>query len=1019
VRHPFESTVRSGNVSERKSDISLDIPLPDGLSSWRFERLMESDDLSDTASPLSHTEVTRLLRLSLPVVEIDGAKPNWDSAESTDDPTTEDVRLLGALLGVVIREHAGDAFYRRIEQLRQVAKLARQEPGGPNWKKLGEIIDQALAGKAPSDALRWLSDSSAAFHILLALCKIAEAVHPPREQRTMTRTLATLTRRLSRDQLREACATQVRLVATAHPTKLLRHRVLAHQAEVFVILQQLRSRELTRRSHQVSLLNALTEKIEVLWATQFNRGEKPSAAEDIAHTLAFFNRTMYDSLARFHQTLTRAYRLHTGERLPEETRPRITLGSWVGADAVTDPNVSRETLADALTRQHHAVLQNYADDLLAIAPSFSHAGYRAPLKEDFAKSIDNDLEEMVSAGMDIKELMLQRSREPYRLKLVLIAKRLLTTIKRPLLDVGTNRPPFTYRRPSELIADLMSLRTSLSQAGYTRTLEQSLDLVITKVTLYRFHGFSVDVREKSEVVMAAALAVLEEARVSSTGLDPEELERLLTAHIQKNDALLIAPLFSDFDPLPPGFDQAALRRIFGLLNLARQAQRALGKTAVQNVVLSSCYSSREVLAALLVLKAQGLFHLLPDGAATSDVDIVPLFETIADLNTSPELLERLFTNSAYRKQLQARSNRQTVMLGHSDSGKDGGYFASNWAIYSAQIRMLEVANQHGIQLSFFHGRGGSIGRGGGPTHRAIMALPPGSTRHGPSVTEQGEVLAKYYTVASDADAHFCNVLGTLWEKRFSDPPEVHSTWRQAAEIMSASSRTAYLALVSDPDFMRYFEQVTPKEVDISHVNHARPQAKNGTSDATNDIPALRVPAVPWVFRWVQSRQMVPAWYGLGASLEAFLAQQGEHGLSLLREMFEQWPFFQSLVSNSEIALRHTDLNIAHYYIDVLAEPKAAAERILATLREEYARTVKYLAIVTGRDLLNGPDDHALAQSIALKEPYLDPLNYIQVRLLKDYRAQVSNHAPVESLDGYERAILASAEGLATGLGTTG
>lgn len=1019
MRNPFEPPVRSGTTAERKSDISLDIPLPDNPSSWRFERLLAPDDLSESAPPLSHSEVTRLLRLSLPVVEIDGEKPNWDTTETSEDPTTEDVRLLGAILGVIIREHAGDAFYRRIEQLRQVAKLARAEPGGPNWKKLGEIIDQALAGKAPNEALRWLSDSSAAFHILLALCKIAEAVHPPREQRTMSRTLAKLTRRLSREQLEEACATQIRLVATAHPTKLLRHRVLAHQAAVFVILQKLRSRELTRRSHQVSLLNALAEKIEVLWATQFNRGEKPSAAEDIAHTLAFFNRTMYDSLARFHHTLTRTYRLHTGERLPEETRPRITLGSWVGADAVTDPNVSRETLADALTKQHHAVLQNYADDLLAIAPDFSHAGYRAPLQEDFAKSIDNDLEEMVSAGMDIKELMLQRSREPYRLKLVLIAKRLLSTIQRPLLDVGTNRPPFTYHRPSELVSDLMSLRNSLSQAGYTRTLEQSLDLIITKVTLYRFHGFSVDVRERAEVVLSAALAVLEEARVVRNEGDDEELERLLTAHVQKNDALLIAPLFSDFDPLPPGFNQVALRRIFGLLNLARQAQRALGKTAVQNVVVSSCRSSRDVLAALLVLKAQGLFHLLPDGAATSDVDIVPLFETIQDLERSAQLLERLFSNPAYRKQLQARGNRQTVMLGHSSSGKDGGYFASNWAIYSAQIHMLEVANRHGIQLSFFHGRGGSIGRGGGPTHRTIMALPPGSTRNGPSVTEQGEVLAKYYTVASDADAHFHNVLGALWEKRFSDPPEVHATWRQAAEVMSQTSRSAYLALVSDPDFMRYFEQVTPKEVDISHVNHGRGPNTDSGQGESNDIPALRVPAVPWVFRWVQSRQMVPAWYGLGASLEAFVQQNGEQGLSLLQEMFQQWPFFQSLVSNSEIALRHTDLNIAHYYIDVLADPKAAAERILATLREECARTLRYLALVTGRELLSGPDDHALAQSIALKEPYLDPLNYIQVRLLRDYRAQVRNQAPFEALDGYERAILASAEGLATGLGTTG
>lgn len=988
---------------------------------WRFERLLElakaDEHDSDEArlKPLCHHEITQVLRSGLPVVELDGEKPAWDTAsELTSDPIAEDVRLLGAILGLVILEHEGVEFYSRIEQLRQAAKVARQEPGGPNWGQLGKIIDEALKDREATQALTWLSNGATAFHILLALCKVAEAVHPPREQRTMERTLANLTRRFELERIKEASSIQARLVATAYPSKLLRHRVLAHQADLFGLLVKLRSPTLTRRSEQVALLDALAEKIEVLWATQFNRGEKPSPSEDIAHTLAFFHRTIYSSLAQFHQTLARVFRAHTGEVLPDESRPRITMGSWVGADAVTNPRVSRDSLAEALTQQHHAVLQHYADDLLEIAPQFSHAANRAPLQEDLAKSIDTDLEEMVGAGMDIKDLIRQRRREPYRLKLVLMAKRLQSTLDAPLLDPSGSRPRFSYHRVEDLIGDLESLRTSLTRAGYTRSLEQTLNLFLTKVRLYGFHGFGIDIRERAEVLTLAARAVLEEARVASEGEPPEVLEKLFSEHLLKNDDLLIAPLFSEFDPLPMGFDQGPLRRTFGLLNLARRAQKALGAGAIQNVIVSVCKTSSDVLAALLVLKAQGLFHLLPDGAATSDVDIVPLFETIRDLGTSPQLLESLFTSAAYRKQLVARGYRQTVMLGYSDSGKDGGYFASNWAIYRAQILMLEVAQEHGVQLSFFHGRGGSIGRGGGPTHRAIMALPPGSTRHGPSLTEQGEVLARYYTVASDAEAHFCNVLGSLWEKRFTDPPEVHPAWREVAETLSVSSQSAYRKLVSDPDFARYFEQVTPKEVDLD-----QPSLADKSGKGANDSAYL--PAVPWVFRWVQSRQMVPAWYGLGSAVTELLEQSPdrERALQLLREMFESWPFFQSLISNSEVALRYTDLNITNYYVEVLADPKPSAERILQDIRTEYQRTLSTVELITRHGLLARPEDKALDQNITLKEPYLDPLNYIQVRLLRDYRQRLLGQAPKDELEAYGRAILASVEGLATGLGTTG
>ena len=285
----------------------------------------------------------------------------------------------------------------------------------------------------------------------------------------------------------------------------------------------------------------------------------------------------------------------------------------------------------------------------------------------------------------------------------------------------------------------------------------------------------------------------------------------------------------------------------------------------------------------------------------------------------------------------------------------------------------------------------------------------------------GEVLARYYTVLSDAEAHFCNVLSSLWEKRFNEPPEVKDAWREAAGAMARASCAAFRDLLSDPDFLTYFEQVTPKEVELEKQRPDSAPNAESPRDAPPSGSVAALAAVPWVFRWIQSRQMVPAWYGLGSGIETYLSQNEdrEQALGLVREMFEHWPFFRSLVSNSEIALRHTDLNIANYYVEVLADPRAAAERILGRIREEYERTLTVLRAVTQEPLLGRAEDRVLEQSISLKEPYLDPLNYIQVRLLRDYRARLKAQAPTEELDMYERAILASVEGIATGLGTTG
>jgi phosphoenolpyruvate carboxylase len=1001
----------------------VEIPPESAQRTWQFDSLLaEGSAGGDGKSALlTHTQITHAIRQRLPQVDRGPRRP----AEAVADPVADDVRLLGSLLGLVILEHAGEEFYRSVEELRQVAKLARQEPGGPNWAELGHIIDRALQGKSNAEALSWLGDWAGAFHIFLALCKVVDGVHHQRRGRTLDATLSQLAERYPESQLAEVSLADVRLVATAHPTKILRHRILAHQSEIFALLKQLHSPGLENPFEQINVLQRLMEKIEVLWATQFSRGEKPRASDDIDHTLTFFSRTIYETLAQFHRDLDRLYRYRTGKTLTQHRAPRVTLGSWVGSDMANNSSVTAEVFAEALRKQHHAVLLKYAEDLHQIAPRFSHAESRVPLNETLRKSLGQDLEEMASIGRDIGPLLRYRKREPFRLKLMLMAERLEHTLDAPVLDASSARPTFSYANAEALRADLDLLNESLAAGGYHRSRLQELDLFSRKLSLFGFHVASMDLREQAQVVQLAGTAVLEELRVPTAGLSPQELEDRFTAAIaqtgsgQANDAL-IAPLFSEFDPLPEGFgNNVEVRRMFSMLNVARRAQLALGPNSVTGLVLTMTRSPAQMLAGLLLLKAQGLFSISEQGQASSSIDLIPLFERIDDLKDAPAIIRALFSNPAYQKQLNARQRLQVVMLGYSDSTKDGGYFASNWEIYRVQVAILKIGEEHGVRIRFFHGRGGSIGRGGGPTQRAMMALPPGSTRHGQDLTEQGEVLARHYAIAEDAAAHFSNVVGSLWSKRLSEPSIVQADWDTTADRLAALSYNSYRALLDEPNFIDYFEQVTPKEVELVKIGY-RPQQREMATSVEN------VRAIPWVFRWIQTRQMIPAWYGFGAALEAYVQEQASQGLATpnetwayLRKVYSDWPFFHSVVGNCETALRHTDLDIARYYVNSLASDLPAALRIADMIAAEYHCTVRALAQVTGHALLARPEDQHLEHSISVKEPYLDPLNYIQVRLLRDYRKRLGEGASQDELELYERAIVSSVEGIATGLGTTG
>lgn len=967
-------------------------------------------------APLSHARITQQLRERLPRLseETDPGFARTKTEDRGEDDLWDDVRLLGAILGTVLLEHAGEATYRTVESMRRAATRARSDSGMPDWTELERTVDSLLQECTPEERLRRLRDTCGAFRLFLALAGIAEAVHQARGG-----SMDDLLERLGSEQFDPSavddCAgrLRVRLVATAHPTKILRQRVLAHQREVYELVKELREAPLSGRE-QARLVERLAEKIEVLWATQFSRWETPAVSDEIDHVLAYFERTVFSAVQRFHERLQSAFVERTGRPLPEPGQPRIVFGSWVGGDMDGNPYVTPEVYAEALSKQHRTVLEYYAERLRLLAPRFSHAAYRAVPGERFDERLEALIRERREHGEHVGPLETRRQREPYRLYLSLVADRIERSRSRPVLRGDSARSGPIYASAAELEADLALCCDCLVAAGYERSVELDLRPLRRQLALFGFHLASLDLREDAENVREAGRVVLRmrgEPELADHLDRIDDIGKVVLEPTVVSPRALEAP---DPDALPAAEGKGWFcQRLFDMLSVARTAHETLGQSCSDKLILSMTSGAGDILCALLLLKSQGLFYVDWQGTCRSDVDLVPLFETIADLRASPDIMDRLWKNEAYRAQVAARGDLQIILVGYSDSNKDGGYLCSGWEVYKAQMRLKEVADRHKVSVRFFHGRGGSIGRGGGPAQRAIMSLPVGTTHTGQELTEQGEVLARHYGVADAAESHFDNVLGALWRHDLEPPREVTPEWIDALEELSGHSVRVYRKLVhEEPGFIPYFEQVTPKEVELVKIG-SRPASRR----EAKSVGDLR--AIPWVFRWLQSRQLLPAFYGLGSALEAFRQGGAADRRALLGTMYRDWPLFRSLIENCELGLKQVDLNIARHYVEHLAESRDDAKRILGIIEEEYALTVAEVERVTGEGLLAREEDAPVARSIELKRAYLDPLNHLQVRLLADYRERAAAGAEAEELDLYESAIVASIEGIATGLGTTG
>ncbi len=987
---------------------------------------------------LSQRELYLFIRQKLPLIQESApdtviGQDSLTTSKTPDsllnDELTDDVRLMGALLGLIISEHEGEDFYRFIERLRQASKDAREQLGKIGVEKIHQVIQSELADHDEEWQRSLLHRAVAAFRLFLLLAGIAEEYHQSEKFNT--------SHQGEHQGLVEAvCKAQkqhyslpdfeallenlsARLVITAHPTKILRQTILHHQKDIFYILQAMHSPNLTP-FYQQELLEELGEKIEVLWATQFSRWTKPEPKEEISRVLSYLTRTLYPTLPQVHQKLHQAIHYYYRQESDIPDHPLLTVGSWVGGDMDGNPYVTPDVFSDALSRQHRAILELYAQDLRATLDKLSHALHRIGMNAALRDSILRDLDEMRQAKEDTRNYAELLEREPYRLKLTLMALKLERTINQNMFLTMNSRMamPFVYANAGELLEELDLVCQSLAEKGYKRSLHTRLDKLRQTIRIFGFHFASIDLREETGHINLTAKAVLEASAICN----PANLTDALTDEILSKKVLNTQHWEESRANLPYGEqDRTIIRRMLGMLDVANKARRFIDPQACHNLVLTMTSAPEDILCALLLMKTQGLFYPVynacGDGETfASHMDIVPLFETIPDLEHAAGIMEKLFANPAYRVQLACRNNRQMIMVGYSDSNKDGGYFSSNWRIYKAQQELWQAARAAGVELRFFHGRGGNLGRGGGPAQRAIQALPPGTVKYGQDLTEQGEVLSRYYNVPETAQARCENLLNAIIQKNLEKLTPVEeklaAEWEAIAETLSGYARAKYGSLVHEnPHFIEYFEQVTPKEVELVKIG-SRPSRRHNVQTVSD----LR--AIPWVFRWFQSRQILPGWYGLGTALSRFIDEAPQANLETLKTLYREWHFLKSILENSEIILRQTDLSIARYYCG-LALDQANTLAIFEDIEAEYNLTLEMIAKITENPLLSKPEVQVLKSSIELKEPYLDPLNYIQVQLLSKYRKLEREEPESALLEPYHRVIVSSIEGIATGLGTSG
>ncbi|MCK1520068.1 phosphoenolpyruvate carboxylase [Bradyrhizobium sp. GM2.2] len=929
--------------------------------------------------------------MSLQTVSSDAAeqrpnRPEDVQALEADVRLRDDIRLLGRILGDTVRDQEGPELFDLVERIRQTSIRFHRDEDRLARRELEQILDSM----STSETVRIVR----AFSYFSHLANIAEDQNNIRQMRAnkgggsgvLAETLAhARAAGIGADALRNFFKSAlVSPVLTAHPTEVRRKSTMDREMEVAALLDR-RERVALTAEEAAASDEQLRREVLTLWQTNLLRRTKLTVLDEVANGLSFYDYTFLREVPRLVNALEDRLE-EGGEQAAGELASFLRMGSWIGGDRDGNPFVTADVMRGTLRLQSSRVMQFYLNELHVLGSELSIAAHLADVSEE--------LRTLAERSPDTSP---HRSGEPYRLAVSGIYARLTATAE--MLQVEITRRPVgkgaPYDSVGELKADLDVLHRSLISNNAGVIARGRLRLLRRAVDCFGFHLARLDIRQNSAVHERTIAELMDAANpgMSYLALGEDARISLLTNELRSTRSL-VSPFVKYSD------------ETMGELNVfhaAAEAHAKFGSDAIPQCIISMCKGMSDMLEVAVLLKEVGLVH--PSGR--SAINIVPLFETIEDLQASSAIMDRMLSLHDYRRLVDSRGSVQEVMLGYSDSNKDGGFVTSGWELYKAEIGLVDVFERHGVRLRLFHGRGGSVGRGGGPSYDAIIAQPGGAVNGQIRITEQGEIISSKYSNAEVGRNNLeilaaATLEASLLHPRQSAPRREYLT---AMDELSNLAFKAYRGLVYETDgFVDYFWASTV----INEIATLNIGSRPASRKKTRAIEDLR--AIPWVFSWAQCRLMLPGWYGFGSAVEQWIAEHPDKGMPFLKELYKEWPFFRMLLSNMDMVLAKSSIAIASRYAELVPD-EALREKIFSRIRREWHSCIETLLDIMGQDrLLQG--NPLLERSVRHRFPYLDPLNHVQVELLKEHRAQNPDEQVL-------RGIQLTINGISAGLRNTG
>ncbi|HRL90268.1 MAG: phosphoenolpyruvate carboxylase [Burkholderiales bacterium] len=930
------------------------------------------------------------------------------ASQDKDKPLQEDIRLLGRILGDIIREQEGAPVFTLIEQVRQLSVGFRRDHDPEADRQLKALLTSLSTGQTVS-VIR-------AFTYFSHLANLAEDRHHLRRRAIYERagsaqegSIDVAFARLQKagitpDTIANTLAkAYVAPVLTAHPTEVQRQSILQAERDIARLLAErddisaraqlfagdkdaLTPRQLAANEAQ------LRARVEQLWQTRLLRHSKLTVADEIENALSYYETTFLHELPKLYASLE--------EALPgQQVHSFMRMGQWIGGDRDGNPNVTAPTLELALRRQSEVALRHYLNEVHALGAELSMSSLLV--------KVSPAMQVLALSSPDTNS---HRQDEPYRRALTAVYARLAATLTQLTGGREAMRHAVVAQNPygsaAEFLQDLQTIDASLSRHNGEALAVHRLRPLIRAVQVFGFHLATVDLRQSSDKHEEVLADLLRTARIEDNYSSLDEAQRCALLQRLLCDARPLRVVGAQYAPLTASE--------IAIFEMAHKMLQTYGREAILHYIISHTETVSDLLEVLLLQKEVGLMQgTLDSSTSQAQLIVVPLFETIGDLRAAATIMRDYYAVPGVAQLMQRSGGEQDIMLGYSDSNKDGGIFTSNWELYRAELALVEVFDQleadYGLRLRMFHGRGGTVGRGGGPSYQAILAQPPGTVRGQIRLTEQGEVIASKYANPDIGRRNLETLAVAMLEATLLQPTKPATPeFLAAAQQLSDASMAAYRQLVYEtPGFAEYFFTATPIR-EIAELNiGSRPASRK----ATQAIEDLR--AIPWGFSWGQCRLTLPGWLGFGSAVQAFLEQPGttrEGQLQLLQTMYRQWPFFSTLLSNMDMVLAKSDLALASCYSELVADT-ALRTRIFDAISAEWQRTVDMLALVTGESdrLASNP---ALARSIRHRFPYIDPLHLLQVELVRRWRAGQND-------DRLKNGIHISINGIAAGLRNTG